>query len=528
MRALLVLVAAVAGLAAPAAAVAAAPENDAPAGAAGFAPATAANGMPDERSAVASLAEATPDAGVPSCLGDGSFARTVWFRIPVADAPRELQVEAVGRTTGVLDLALFVQPATGAQTGEPNACAGVGSGAADASEEPTAGIVVRVPAGRSVLVQVGRRGPAGSADDERALVTLAERALPAGAPPGDAADDATPAIAPGRPAVAPLGGATTSEEDPAQPVCPSLGGVWRRHVPEAAGPLTFVAAGTQVGTLTVFRGARPTAGGVVGCENRVRANGDLRLVVPGARAGEPLWVRLGTDRPPAEATGTIRVVRGARAPVACAAPVGLRSLAVRPAGAGRLRIGFTRTASAPVTVDVFQQSAGRRVTGERLVARFARRARGFTWNGRANRRGRRVVDGVYFVRVRVARPGGGTDVRRVVLSRSRGRFSLRAGFFRADGCDLVRTFKLTRPVFGGPADRAVGVSYRLAAAARVTVEVLRRGRVVRRLAARTDRAGRTYRLRFAAEGRARGEYTFRITARAGGRTVRAQLVSRRL
>ncbi len=525
-----VVVALLVVLIAPAAALAAPPANDAPSAPADFEAVTAANGMPDERQGIAELAEATQDPGVPPCLGAGSFARTVWFRVPAADAPREIAVEATGRTSGVLDVAAFVQPPGGANTGEPNACSGVGSGGADASEDPSSGVQLRVPGGRTVLVQVGRRGPAGSADDERALLSLATRDLPpTPAPPGDRADPTTPELPAGPPQAVALAGATTTEEEPAQPSCPSLGGVWRRHVPAAGGPLTVIATGELVGAVTVFAGDRPTGDNAVGCENRERTSGEVAVAAPSARAGVPLWIRLGTDRPPAGATGTVRVVAGNRAPRACAATAGFRSVSVRPQPGrpSRVRFAFSRTAATPVRVDVFQQSIGRRVTGERLVARFTRRG-GFTWNGRANRRGRRVTDGYLFARLRTARPGGGTDVRRVVLRRTRGRYAVRPDFYRAEGCGLVRSYKLSRPVFGGRTNRALQVAYRLATDARVTVEVLRGGRVVRRLAARTDRPNRTYRLRFSADRRRRGDYAVRLTVRAGTQTIRTVLVSRRL
>ena len=47
------------------------------------------------------------------CLGSGSFLRTVWYRIPATQTPRELTVEASGRTLNVVDLAAFVQPGPG-------------------------------------------------------------------------------------------------------------------------------------------------------------------------------------------------------------------------------------------------------------------------------------------------------------------------------------------------------------------------------------------------------------------------------
>jgi len=138
----------------------AAPFNDAPAGAVQFDRYTAANGRPRDLQATAELVDATPDAGVPRCLGAASFARTAWYWIPPVPAPEVLAVEAFGRTLDVVDLAAFVQPAgaTAPATRTPNACAGAGAGGADTAEEPTSGIALRVPPNRAVLVQAGRRG----------------------------------------------------------------------------------------------------------------------------------------------------------------------------------------------------------------------------------------------------------------------------------------------------------------------------------------------------------------------------------
>jgi hypothetical protein len=220
----------------PSGAAASPPANDAPASAAEFATYTAENGTPSELQAVAELADAGPDRGVPRCLGPRSFARTVWYRIPAAGTPRELSVEASGRTLDVLDLAAFVQDADAAPgaltTDQPNACAGAGAGGADAAEEPTAGVGLRVPAGHAVLLQVGRRGQRGTPDQERAVLSLAQTALSERpSPPGDVATAATTRVRVGRDIRVPLGGATLTGEDPAEAVCPSLASVWRRFVP---------------------------------------------------------------------------------------------------------------------------------------------------------------------------------------------------------------------------------------------------------------------------------------------------------
>ena len=211
----------------------------------------------------------------------------------------------------------------------------------------------------------------------------------------------------------------------------------------------------------------------------------------------------------------------------CIPANGFRSTRAR--GQGRkVAFRFTRAQPRPVTVDVFQQSVGRRVIGERLVARYRNRSRSFTWNGKANRRGRTVTDGFYFVRYRMDLGSRNVDVRRVTLRRSNGRFAVRRSFYRRSGCGLLRSYKLTRPVFGGPNNRELAASFRLARNARVTLEVLRGKRVVRRYATQTRRANITHRLRFDAEDRPRGDFKFRLTVRSGAQTVRSTLVSRRL
>ena len=303
LRVRLILATALVAVLAPAA-HAAPPANDAPTAPAAFTPVTAENGSPTELQAVVELAEATPDPGVPSCLGASSFARTVWLRVPEHPAPRELTVEATGETLEVIDLAAFVQPqaAPSPVLAEPNQCAGAGAGGADAAEEPTSAVSLRIPANRSVLIQVGRRGPVSSPGAERALVTLAQASLGVLAEPaGDQAFRA-PGAGGGRTRVA-LGGATLTEEDPAQPPCPSLASVWRRVTPRSSGRRTISVDGSKVSTLAVFAGDTPTGDNVSDCVNRER-RGELQMRVR-ARRGRTLWVRIGTDRPTSVSTATL-------------------------------------------------------------------------------------------------------------------------------------------------------------------------------------------------------------------------------
>lgn len=214
------------------------------------------------------------------------------------------------------------------------------------------------------------------------------------------------------------------------------------------------------------------------------------------------------------------VVRGAGA--RCTPVVGFRSVNVRGRGRG-LRLGFVRAVRRPVKVDIFRQSVGRQVIGNRLVARFRRRTGSFNWVP-----GRRLGDGTYFARLVMRLPNGRVDVRRVVLRRTGGRFVPRPAHYRARRCDLLASFKLERPVFGGRDSRPLGISYTVRRSARVFVEVVRSGRVVRRFAVQTRRANVTHRLRLRPEGLARGDYQVRLQAVGRAETVTEVLTARRL
>ena len=74
-----------------------------------------------------------------------------------------------------------------------------------------------------------------------------------------------------------------------------------------------------------------------------------------------------------------------------------------------------------------------------------------------------------------------------------------AAFERAGRCDVLRLFKLERPVFGGRGNRAVDIAFRLRSTTLVAAQVVRRGRVVRSYPARRRRAGTIHRLRLASE-----------------------------
>lgn len=308
---------------------AAPPPNDAVTAAAPFTPFTAVDGRPQDLQAIAEPGEATPDPAVPRCLGPASFQRTVWYRVPAAPVPRLVRVEGFGRTLDLVDLAGFVQPPGGIAPAIPNVCDGEGAGGGDAGEEPTSGIALRVPAGRDVLVQVGRRGAPRAPEDELALLSLETTdllALPP--PPGDLADSATPKVRSRKAAYLSLKGATVTDEDPATPNCPALGSVWRRYVPGSSGLRRFSVSGAAAATLTVFRGAAPSPSNALDCVNR-SGFGSLQMRVR-AKRGQPLWVRVGASTATGSLGALLRVLDGS-VPVVDGGPGGFDPT---PGGAG--------------------------------------------------------------------------------------------------------------------------------------------------------------------------------------------------
>jgi len=246
---------------------------------------------------------------------------------------------------------------------------------------------------------------------------------------------------------------------------------------------------------------------------------------------------------PGQGPEGMRVTRTAGAPAAAPSASPGRATGTGAAGAGEgcstsrspadratatrrgrgLRFTLPSRARGPFTVDVFQQSRGGRVVGERLVARFRGRTRSFTWSGRANRPGRRVTDGVYAIRFRTGRDEG-----RLAVRRAGGRFTRRPDYAQSPGCGLVRLFKLERPVLGGRRNRALGIAFRLGRDARATVRVTAGGRTVRTFATRAVTAGRIVRLRLPAERLPRGDVRVVLRVETSGGTIERTLAARRL
>ena len=213
----------------------------------------------------------------------------------------------------------------------------------------------------------------------------------------------------------------------------------------------------------------------------------------------------------------------------CAGASGFARTSVKPTKGRRgLQFGFRRFVARPVTVDVFQSSSGRRIFGERRVARFTGRTRAFTWDGKATAGNKAVRDGVFFARFRI-KGIKRADFRRATLVRRNGRFSVRRTFYRPNSCGLLASAKLERPAFGGRTNRPLRVAFRVARMSTVRVTVLRGKRVARTIQSANRRGRRTHRLRIPSEGlRAKGLYRVVITAVSRGKRVRTTLLAQRL
>jgi YVTN family beta-propeller protein len=188
----------------------------------------------------------------------------------------------------------------------------------------------------------------------------------------------------------------------------------------------------------------------------------------------------------------------------CTGDAGFRSVKARPRGKA-LRLDFAKRRDLPVTIDVFQVSQGRRILKERRVAGFTK-AR--TWRKRAR-------DGYYFARFRMQ----GVDTRRIVLRRAHGRWHKVARHYRRGDCELLRSYKLERPVFGGRSNTPLRIAYRLTQPAKVVITVTRGKRTVARRTI-SAQAARTYRI--AIKAKRRGTYKVRLTTGTVGSTLTAR------
>ena len=111
---------------------------------------------------------------------------------------------------------------------------------------------------------------------------------------------------------------------------------------------------------------------------------------------------------------------------------------------------------------------------------------------------------------------------------ARGRWRARPAHHQRNSCNLLRAFKLERPVFGGDRGFPLAGSYRLSARAQVSVTVSRKAAPSATFAAAERPAGETIRFSVPARGLPRGDYTVRLVVEVGRGSGGAVLDSRRL
>jgi len=174
-------------------------------------------------------------------------------------------------------------------------------------------------------------------------------------------------------------------------------------------------------------------------------------------------------------------------------------------------------------VILYRQSSGSKVTRDVAVARFRNRTGSFSWAGK-----RGLASGFYFARFQMQRATN-VEVRDRSLQRSGGKFIRRSDFQRRDTCGVLRSYRLSRSVFGGTTNRPLNVAFRLGAPATVSIKVLRRGRTVVNFAAGERIAYANYKVSLpASRGLPRGDYIVEITVSRGSSATRTRLLARRL
>jgi hypothetical protein len=133
------------------------------------------------------------------------------------------------------------------------------------------------------------------------------------------------------------------------------------------------------------------------------------------------------------------------------------------------------------------------------------------------------------VKIKTARPSGGSDVRQFAVRRKGGRFRIRPPFVRNDSCGLVAKYRLNRPVFGGAQKRKLKVRFRLNEDAGVKLTVARRnGEVVRSTEREPVAAGRAVVIKLRAREARRGDHLVTLSAERPGRSASITLAARKL
>jgi hypothetical protein len=140
--------------------------------------------------------------------------------------------------------------------------------------------------------------------------------------------------------------------------------------------------------------------------------------------------------------------------------------------------------------------------------------------------------GIYNVGVRVADDRGGTAYASKQVTISGPSSGAPAPTTKpAVATHLLSSFKLNRPVFGGPKRNKLVVRYRLREAGRAIVSLYRGKKRIKRLASGNRRANRTYRINISPKKLRKGAtYTVRMFVRSadGKRTQSVRLSSKRL
>jgi hypothetical protein len=292
---------------------------------------------------------------------------------------------------------------------------------------------------------------------------------------------------------------------------PENANTWTSHI--------FKVQENQDGTFTYWGATGDFAAGDAG-RNAVDVYKVTMPAPPKPRtvSGEP---PAGTPTFPVSETKGVE--RGADPP-ACATAAGFETIAAQPVRRRkRVRFSFTRRSANGVDVQVFRHSGKKRRLRNRRVAHFASRTEPFTWKPR-----RRTANGFYSARFTVTAPNGGRDVRHVALRRKRGRFFVRPAFDRRAACELFKYVTLGKPVFGGKRRKPLFVKFKLRTSASVTVEIARRGKVVKRVGAQSYARGRhSVRLRPRKTAK-RGTYTVTLKADRPGQASELTLYSRYL
>jgi hypothetical protein len=197
--------------------------------------------------------------------------------------------------------------------------------------------------------------------------------------------------------------------------------------------------------------------------------------------------------------------------VACQSSGAFTKVKVSPAGQG-LRFELERGGNSEIQVDLFRVSDGRKASKPKKVASF-RESGSFTWNGKPKRG--RLGKGTYFVRIATTAPNGRLDARAVALERSGSKFKLRKAFQQPDSCELISSYRLASPAFGG--GRALVVGFALTQPGKATISVYRgKGRkAVLKVSRTVKAANRFQRVGLATKKLRKGDYRVVLTVQAG-------------